>query len=130
MRTIRLERTDKSVPLPNNNPMTLHAVEDANFCLGDIRYIKTGLRFYFPVDIQPRLKSLVPGLVILGSTQPEVDGCFQLIVACVSMEVRLGKSQRVATVSLHEMALTSVRFAEFSDSKRVICGGPEPTIIP
>jgi len=130
MRTIRLERTDKEMPLPDRNPIVLHAVEDANFCFGDIRYVKTGLRFYFPADMQRRFESLVPGIVILDSFQPEIDGCLQLIVLCVSMEVRLGRMQRVASLSLHDAPLIPLRFAEFVEGKRAIRGGPEPVIKP
>jgi hypothetical protein len=103
----------------------LHSTEDANFYFGDIRYVKTGLRFYFPGDVQRSLKSLVPGMAILDSTQPEVDGCFQLIVLCCAVEVRIGRGQRVASLSLFEMQPMAVRFAEFSEGKRVICGGAE-----
>jgi hypothetical protein len=123
MRTIRLERIDKEIPQPDRNPIVLHSTEDANLYLGDIRYIKTGFRFYFPADIQRNIKSSVPGMVILDSTQPEVEGCFQLIVLCCAVEVRIGRGQPVANLSLFEIEPMVVRFAEFVEGKRVICGG-------
>ena len=130
MKTIRIEKTNKEVPSPYANPITLHATEDSNFSFGDIRYIKTGIRFYFPVDIQKTFESMVPGIVIIGNTQPEPDGCLQLIVLCCSIDARIGRGQMVAKLSLFEEKPIPVRFAEFSDGKRmVLCDGIQSAVI-
>ena len=125
MRTIRLERVDKEMPLPDRNPITLFAVAEANMVFGDIRYLKTGLNFYFPEDVQRNFSSLIPGMVILDHIQP-LESCLQLIVLCCGMEVRIGRMQKIAAIHLFELQPMAVRFAEFVAGKRTICGGAEP----
>lgn len=126
MRTIRIELTDKEMPPPTGNPLTLRAADDSNLTFGDIRYIKTGIRFFIPSGIETTIRSCVPGLVVIGSQQNDLDGDLQLVVLCCGMQTRIGRMQAVATMSIFEMKPAPVRFAVFSDGgKRVMFGGGE-----
>lgn len=125
MRTIRLEKIDKEIVLPNTNPFVLSATEDSNMGFGDIRYVDTGIRFYFPEDIVPHVEMLIPGLVYIGKSQGEVDGGLQLIVICCAVKATIGRMQKIAKMTLRKMEVESVRFVQFDDGKRMIFGGSE-----
>jgi len=125
MRTIRLEKTDKGMLPPNGNPISLQSMEDVNLGFGDIRYVKTGIRFYFPRDIQKMIESTIPGLFVLGVAQQEPDGCLQVVVCCCAVTIRIGRSQKIANMTLFEMSPLAIRFAEFDAGTRVIRGAPE-----
>lgn len=125
MRTIRLEKTDKEIALPSTNPFILSATEDSNMGFGDIRYIDTGIRFYFPEDVVPYVEMLIPGLAYIGKSQGEVDGDLKLIVICCAMKATIGRMQQVAKITLRKMEVESVRFVQFDDGKRMVFGGAE-----
>jgi hypothetical protein len=115
------------MPLPTENPVVLHAAEDSNMSFGDIRYIKTGIRFYIPdMGIEKTFKSRILGLVVLDSQQNAMDGDLQLIVLCCGMSVRIGRMQPVADMKLFEMKPVPIRFAAYSDEgKRLVFGRGE-----
>ena len=125
MKTIRIDMVDKEIPTPSENPVVLHAVEDSNMSFGDIRHIRTGIRFYVPADIEKVFHTRVPGLVILGHQQVEPSGDLILIVLCSIMSVRIGRMQPVAEMNLYEMKPVAVRFAMFGDGRRLMFGTGE-----
>jgi hypothetical protein len=126
MRTIRIDKIDKEMITPESNPMVLHSAEDYNFDFGGIRYIKTGLRFYFPADIQRFYSSVVPGIVILDAQQSNIDGDLQFVVLCVSMSASIKRMQPFVSVSFCQMNPCPIRFAEYSEEgKRFVFGRRE-----
>jgi hypothetical protein len=125
MKTIRLEKIDREIPLPTGNPFLLHAIEESVFNFGDIRYVRTGLKFFLPADFTLRVEMLIHGLQFLGEEKHQPEGDFTLVVLCCGMKVSIGRMQHIAQVHLYEQKHDPVRFAEFTEGKRVIVGGAE-----
>lgn len=123
MISIKIGILDERAGRPTGNPFFVNCVEViSHFESSGIFVIQTCLKIDLPDNLTLSLVPVCKDMVVIGW---HMDGEKGLLVSIIAKEAKLQVGVPFAEVHIIEKKMVPVRFIEYLDGKRKICGGPQ-----